>query len=282
MNQPTETTIEQAAYAAALREAASTFPGTQREIAEATHVGPSTLSRYLKGTRLAPLGFPQALGDFLARQGHPLEQSTLDRLMSLGTRAHQASKAPAFHLALLRQDMDQLTARHDGLREKVEDLKRRLDEALERAIAAEHERDTHAGRLSHAQAYSHQMEDELQRQRAEGERLRREVEVLARQNRLLLEGTTGDIADETLSSPSMQPSALGPRIQHPTPPNLDHPSQERQDPVQTLAGSKGGWREQLARAMGRKAGAPKGRGPQFVTDLDALPPAYEYGYYPLA
>ncbi|MEU8943495.1 hypothetical protein OHU17_00780 [Streptomyces goshikiensis] len=281
MNQPRETTIEQAAYAAALREAAGTFPGTQREIAEATHVGPSTLSRYLNGTRLAPLGFPQALGDFLALQGHPLEQSTLDHLMSLGTRAHQASKAPAFHLALLRQDMDQLTARHDGLREKAEELTRRLDEALERAIAAEHERDTHAGRLRHAQAYSHQMEDELQRLRAEGEQLRREVQVLARQNRLLLEGTAGDVAGETVSSPLAQPSVLGPRIQHPAPPNLDHPSQDHQDPVYTGAGSKGGWRDQLARAMGWKGGASKERGPQFVTDLDALPPAYEYGYYPM-
>ncbi|MFF9011028.1 hypothetical protein ACF087_35285 [Streptomyces goshikiensis] len=280
MDESRETNSEQAAYAAALREAAATFPRTQREIAEATHVAPSTLSRYLNGTRLAPMGFPQVLGDFLALQGHPLEQSTRDHLMSLGARAHQASKSTAAHLALLRHDMDQLTDRHNGLQTKAEDLARRLEEALARAIAAEHERDAHAGRLSHAQAYSHHIEDELQQLRAECERLRREAGVLTRQNRLLLEGTTGAVAAEAASSP--RPSAHGPRIQHPAPPNFDRPSQDHQDPVQTVAGSKGGWREQLARAMSRKGGAPKEAGPQFVTNLDALPDAYEYGYYPLA
>lgn len=93
-------------YAAALREGLAVFitaGGTQRDIARALNVAPATLSRYLKGERVAPREFLASLRDYLDQQGKPWTPEEYENLDALCGHAHAASGSPAVELAQLRK-----------------------------------------------------------------------------------------------------------------------------------------------------------------------------------
>ncbi|OEJ56769.1 hypothetical protein BGM19_00560 [Streptomyces agglomeratus] len=139
------------AYAAALREAVADFTaqgGTQRAIAQAVHIAPATLSRYLSGDRVAPREFLNALRAYLGEQGRPLETDLHKRLDALCGKAHAASGSPAVQLAQLKEELGRLRAQQEqaqqvaetrlaGLEEQADRLARDLEQALERAQSAE-------------------------------------------------------------------------------------------------------------------------------------------------
>ncbi|MFD6803028.1 hypothetical protein [Streptomyces cyaneofuscatus] len=201
MNDPKDGgTAPSQAYAAALRNAVAGYTatgGTQRAIAEATHVSPAALSRYLSGDRLAPPSFPRSLQSFLAGQDHPLDPPALARLEGLCRAAHAASGAPAAQLVQLHYDLARLTEEHGraqqiaearlaGLEAQAGHLAQQLAQALNRVEAQDES-------LRHAQDYTHQIEAELAEQHKQARELRREVEVLREQNRLLVEEQAGTV-----------------------------------------------------------------------------------------
>ncbi|WP_405940699.1 helix-turn-helix domain-containing protein [Streptomyces sp. NBC_00207] len=188
-------------YAAALREGLAVFitaGGTQRDIARALNVAPATLSRYLKGERVAPREFLASLRDYLDQQGKPWTPEEYENLDALCGHAHAASGSPAVELAQLREELARLRGeqeqaqqvaeeRLNGLEARAARLTDQLEEALERAQAAEARVAEQDESLRHAQDYIHLAEAELAQQREQARQLQQEVGVLREQNRRLAE-----------------------------------------------------------------------------------------------
>ncbi|WP_327281173.1 hypothetical protein [Streptomyces sp. NBC_01205] len=204
-----------AAYAAALRAAVSGFTaqgGTQREIAVAAHVAPATLSRYLSGERIAPHGFVASLDAFLTERERPLGDGVRERLEGLCGRAHEASRSPAVQLEHLKQELARVRGekRAGGgelaaLKTHADQLAGELERALERARRAETERgllvrrvDEQEQKLQSAQSYTRRLQAELTAQHDQVVLVQREVEVLRRQNKTLLDENTATTSSETL------------------------------------------------------------------------------------
>ncbi|MFF9011024.1 hypothetical protein ACF087_35265 [Streptomyces goshikiensis] len=204
-----------AAYAAALRASVSGFTargGKQREIAVAAHVAPATLSRYLSGERIAPRGFIAELATFLTERGQPLEVGVRERLEELCGRAHEASRSPAVQLEHLKQELTRVRAEKQAgdvelaaLKADADQLAGELKRALERARHAETEHGTLVQRvdeqdqqLQSAQSYTRRLEAELTAQHDQVVLVQREVEVLRRQNRTLLNESPTTTPDGTL------------------------------------------------------------------------------------
>ncbi|WP_405760797.1 hypothetical protein [Streptomyces sp. NBC_00045] len=204
-----------AAYAAALRAAVSGFTaqgGTQREIAVAAHVAPATLSRYLSGERIAPHGFVASLDAFLTERERPLGDGVRERLEGLCGRAHEASRSPAVQLEHLKQELARVRGekRAGGgelaaLKTHADQLAGELERALERARRAETERgllvrrvDEQEQKLQSAQSYTRQLQAELTAQHDQVVLVQREVEVLRRQNKTLLDENTATTSSERL------------------------------------------------------------------------------------
>ncbi|MFB7260812.1 helix-turn-helix domain-containing protein [Streptomyces nojiriensis] len=188
-------------YAAALREALTAFTtsgGTQRDLARALNVAPATLSRYLSGERVAPRDFLRRLRGHLDRQGMPWTPEEYENLDALCGQAHASSGSPAVQLAQLREELARLRSEQEqaqqvaeerltGLEEQAGRLAEQLEEALERARAAEARVAEQDETLRHGQAYIHQVEAELALQREQARLLQQEVGVLREQNRRLVE-----------------------------------------------------------------------------------------------
>ncbi|MFD3511219.1 hypothetical protein [Nocardia sp. NPDC058666] len=188
-------------YAAALREGLTAFftaGGLQKDIAQALNMAPSTLSRYLKGERVASREILASLRDYLAQQGMPWTPEEYENLDALCGQAHAASGSPAVQLAQLNEELARLRAeqekaqqvaeeRLNGLEEQAGRLAEQLEEALERAKTAEDRVAEQDEALRHAQDYTHEMAAELDQQREQARKLQQEVEVLRRQNRRLIE-----------------------------------------------------------------------------------------------
>ncbi|MFF3624471.1 hypothetical protein [Streptomyces sp. NPDC002467] len=203
-----------AAYAAALRAAVHGFTmqgGTQKEIAVAAHVAPATLSRYLSGERIAPHGFLASLDTFLAGRARPLDAGVRERLEELCGRAHEASRSPAVQLEHLKKELARVRAEKRAgegelatLKADADQLASELEQALERARHAETGRGALAQRvdekdkqLQDAQTYTRRLEAELTAQHDQVVLVQREVEVLRRQNKTLLDESTAT-SGETL------------------------------------------------------------------------------------
>ncbi|MFF3087672.1 hypothetical protein ACFVRB_21860 [Streptomyces nojiriensis] len=206
MDEPKNAGPAAAAYAAALRAAIHGFTargGTQKEIAVGAHVAPATLSRYLSGERVAPHHFIAALDTFLAERGLPLAAGVREELTQLCGRAHEASRSPAVQLAHLKEELVRIReekqageAELTALKKHAEQLAVELEQALEQARHAESGRAVLEGRverqdkqLRDAQSYTRGLEAELTAQHDQVLLVQREVEVLRRQNKTLLEET---------------------------------------------------------------------------------------------
>ncbi|WP_405435050.1 hypothetical protein OG373_41110 [Streptomyces avidinii] len=204
MDEPKNAGSAAAAYAAALRAAVHGFTargGTQKEIAVGAHVAPATLSRYLSGERVAPHHFIAALDTFLAERGLPLAAGVREELTRLCGRAHEASRSPAVQLAHLKEELVRIReekqageAELTALKQRAEQLAVELEQALEQARHAESGRAVLEGRverqdkqLRDAQSYTRGLEAELTAQHDQVLLVQREVEVLRRQNQILLE-----------------------------------------------------------------------------------------------
>ncbi|WP_331718207.1 helix-turn-helix domain-containing protein (plasmid) [Streptomyces virginiae] len=188
-------------YAAALREGLTAFftaGGLQKDIAQALNMAPSTLSRYLKGERVASREILASLRDYLAQQGMPWTPEEYENLDALCGQAHAASGSPAVQLAQLNEELARLRAEQEkaqqvaeerlkGLEEQAGRLAEQLEEALERAKTAENRVAEQDEALRHAQEYTHGMAAELDQQREQARKLQQEVEVLRKQNRRLIE-----------------------------------------------------------------------------------------------
>ncbi|MFJ8888545.1 helix-turn-helix domain-containing protein [Streptomyces sp. NPDC102402] len=198
---------EAAAYAAALRAAVHGFTGrggTQKEIAHSVHVSPAALSRYLSGERIAPLSFLAALDSFLTDRGRPLEAGVRARLDELCGLAQEASGSPAVQLAHLKDELARVRKeKHAGkaelaaLKKHADELAAALRQALDEAHSSEQERlalrerVTGQGKnLEHAQTYTRQLQAELTALQEQVVLIQREVKVLRRQNKHLIEGST--------------------------------------------------------------------------------------------
>ncbi|MCX4546439.1 hypothetical protein [Streptomyces sp. NBC_01565] len=196
-----------AAYAAALRAAVHGFTarsGTQKEIAVAAHVAPATLSRYLSGERIAPHGFIASLDTFLMERGQPLGNGVRERLEELCGRAHEASRSPAVQLEHLKQELARVRGEKRAgdvelaaLKADADQLAGDLEQALEQARRAVAERgvlvrrvDEQDQQLQSAQSYTRRLEAELTAQHDQVVLVQREVEVLRRQNKSLLDEST--------------------------------------------------------------------------------------------
>ncbi|MFJ4871371.1 hypothetical protein [Streptomyces sp. NPDC088757] len=206
------------AYAAALREAMAGYlaaGGTQKAIADAILVAPSTLSRYLSGDRLLPPEDLPRMRSALAERGHPLNEQAYARLESLRKAAYAASGSSAAQLTWIQSELDRLTAEHKRshqiaetrlaeLEEKAGRLTGQLEQALDRI-------EKQNKSLQHAGNYARQVEAELVEQREQARILRQEVEVLRGQNRLLIEEQAGTVPGV---SPQVSPAELALVIQH--------------------------------------------------------------------
>ncbi|WP_328923211.1 hypothetical protein OG429_40195 (plasmid) [Streptomyces sp. NBC_00190] len=207
MGEPKAVGLAAAAYAAALRAAVHGFTmqgGTQKEIAVAAHVAPATLSRYLSGDRVAPPTFVARLDSFLAERGRPLDAGVRERLDELCARAHEASRSPAVQLVILKQELARVQGEKQAgeaelaaLKEHADQLAGELEQALEQARHAEtglgvlEQRVTEQDKkLQDAQAYTRRLEAELTAQHDQVVLVQREVEVLRRQNKTLLDEST--------------------------------------------------------------------------------------------
>ncbi|MFJ5812134.1 hypothetical protein [Streptomyces sp. NPDC093093] len=225
MDEPKNAGPAAAAYAAALRAAVRGFTaggGTQKEIAVGAHVAPATLSRYLSGERVAPHRFVAALDAFLAERGLPLAAGVREELTRLCGRAHEASRSPAVQLAHLKEELLRIRAEKQAgeaeltaLKQRAEQLAVELEQALAQARHAESDRAVLEGRvewkdkqLRDAQSYTRGLEAELTAQHDQVLLVQREVEVLRRQNKTLLEevpaGSDSPVADDAVSVLSTQ------------------------------------------------------------------------------
>ncbi|MFD8693018.1 hypothetical protein [Streptomyces sp. NPDC059651] len=205
------------AYAAGLREVVSRFTaqgGTQKAIATATNLAPSTLSRYLSGGRVAPRTFLSDLRSFLDEQGQPMDAGTIQRLDGLCTRAHLASGASSVQLAELKEEIARLREEQGHARQVAERrltdlegqanrLARALQEALDR-VAVQDES------LRYAQDYAHQIEAELAEQYEQSRRLQQEVVVLREQNRRLVQEQTRAVPGVSTQAPALETAATSP------------------------------------------------------------------------
>ncbi|MEV7167540.1 hypothetical protein AB0N60_36315 [Streptomyces microflavus] len=195
------------AYAGALREAVAGYlaaGGTQRAIANAVPVAYSTVSRYLSGDRILNATDLPKLRSFLAEQGHPMDDQAYGRLEDLCRAAHAASGSPATQLTQIQSDLARLTEEHSKALTELGDQATRLSELEDRAARLT-ELEDQAARLTgqleqaldqiekqnrnleHAQSYTRQIEAELADQQKQADELRREVDVLRKQNRRLIE-----------------------------------------------------------------------------------------------
>ncbi|MFE2147956.1 helix-turn-helix domain-containing protein [Streptomyces sp. NPDC059456] len=216
--------------------------GTQKAMADALHISPAALSRYLSGDRIAPRETLRAMQSFLAARGLPLTRQVWEELDALCGQAHLASGSPAVQLAHLKEELTRLRGEHEhaqqvaearltGLGERASRLAERLEEALDRARTAEGARQILQAQVTgqdkgllQAQGYIQQMEAELTRQREQARRLQQEVGVLREQNRRLVEAqqvpgaSTQDTAFEaTLAAPRARIAEAGEGEQTGTP-----------------------------------------------------------------
>ncbi|WP_158754881.1 hypothetical protein [Streptomyces sp. NRRL F-2580] len=206
MDEPKNAGSAAAAYAAGLRAAVHGFTargGTQKEIAVGAHIAPATLSRYLSSERVAPHHFIAALDTFLAERGLPLAAGVREELTRLCGRAHEASRSPAVQLAHLKEELLRIREEKQAgeaeltvLKQRAEQLAVELEQALEQARHAEAGWAVLEGRverqdkqLRDAQSYTRGLEAELTAQHDQVLLVQREVEVLRRQNKTLLEET---------------------------------------------------------------------------------------------
>ncbi|MER8267993.1 helix-turn-helix domain-containing protein [Streptomyces griseus] len=199
-----------AAYAAALREVVDGFRavgGTQKKLAEALHVSPAALSRYLSGERIASYEFLRDLRVFLDGQGLLWDLDTGELLDALCGQAHAASGSPAVQLVQIREELARLRQGRQEQRQakQIADVRLAVLEAQVRELSGQlaqalhHARTTEGARallqeqvhaqdenLRHAQDYIHQIEAELSAQREQARALQVEVGVLRKQNQQLV------------------------------------------------------------------------------------------------
>jgi ribosomal protein S6 len=211
-SEPAALRPEAEAYASELRKVLA--PGMEGrrhyEVAKGTYVDASTLSRYLSGKRTAPAKFIQDAVTFLGLQLDPV---VLEALADLRRAAEQSSLQPSTHARYWIGEAQRLTEEHadcgtklqasaeqlDEVAAKLADLEKDFDRVLEEGAeaqaqreAAEKERDTgretiakQKSKLSHAQRYVRQIENELVEQQELVRTLRKDIEVLRRQVRRL-------------------------------------------------------------------------------------------------
>ncbi|MFJ2109789.1 hypothetical protein ACIOHH_35060 [Streptomyces microflavus] len=211
------------AYAGALREAVAGYlaaGGTQRAIANAVPVAYSTVSRYLSGDRILNATDLPKLRSFLAEQGHPMDDQAYGRLEDLCRAAHAASGSPATQLTQIQSDLARLTEEHSKALAELGDQAARMSE-LEDQAARLTELEDQAARLTgqleqaldqiekqnrnleHAQGYTRQIEAELADQQKQADELRREVDVLRKQNRRLIEEQVPAVSPHVSSEPAL-------------------------------------------------------------------------------
>ncbi len=230
-----EAEVRAAAYARALGEVLG--PGlantSQNALAKATHVAPSTVSRYLSGERIAPAEFVRAAVAFLAGRGGEVAPEVVEELSVLRRAAQKSSLRPDTRALYWMEEARQATdarARseeaHRSTAGKLEEvavrlgaLENELGQALAGRAAAEEERD--AGRaalavrqeqLAHAQRYARQIEGELTEHQEEVQLLRREVTVLRHQVERLRDEALPTAGQETVPDLATQvtaPAAAG-------------------------------------------------------------------------
>ncbi|MFG3041884.1 hypothetical protein ACGFYZ_33795 [Streptomyces sp. NPDC048330] len=155
---------------------------------------------------LPPRSFVAALALFLSQRGRPLEADALGRLQDLCRRAHEASGSPAVRLAFLQAELAQVRAEKTAgeaelatLQKHADRLTAELRQALEEARSTEQR---HLSRirkqghsLRHAQSYTRALESELTDLQAQVGLIQSELEVLRRQNTLLLAEGSNSTAD---------------------------------------------------------------------------------------
>ncbi|MEU9951352.1 helix-turn-helix domain-containing protein [Streptomyces sp. NPDC047939] len=214
-----------AAYAAALREVVDGFRavgGTQKQLADALHISPAALSRYLSGDRTAPYDFLRDLRAFLDGRGLPWDQDTEDLLDALCGQAHAASGSPAVQLIQIREELTRLRGEQQQAKQFA-DMRLAVLEAQARELtgqlaqALDHARTTEGARallqeqvreqdesLRHAQDYIHQIEAELSEQREQARLLQQQVGVLRKQNQQLVEEQTRTIPGVSTQATSFE------------------------------------------------------------------------------
>ncbi|MDX2982209.1 helix-turn-helix domain-containing protein [Streptomyces microflavus] len=213
-----------AAYAAALREVVDGFlavGGTQKKLADALHISPAALSRYLSGDRTAPYGFLRDLRAFLEERDLLWDEETGELLDALCGQAHAASGSPAVQLIQIREELTRLRGEQQEakaiaetrlavLEAQARELTGQLAQALDRARTAEGARTLLEAQvreqdesLHHAQDYIREVEAELSEQREQARLLQLEVGVLRKQNQQLVEDQ-----DRTVSGVSTQATSF--------------------------------------------------------------------------
>ncbi|MEV5195142.1 helix-turn-helix domain-containing protein [Streptomyces clavifer] len=214
-----------AAYAAALREVVDGFRavgGTQKQLADALHISPAALSRYLSGDRTAPYDFLRDLRAFLDGRGLLWDQDTEDLLDALCGQAHATSGSPAVQLIQIREELTRLRGEQQQAKQfadmrlavleaQAQELTAQLVQALDharttegaRALLQEQVREQDES-LRHAQDYIHQIEAELSEQREQARLLQQEVGVLRKQNQQLVEEQTRTIPGASTQATSFE------------------------------------------------------------------------------
>ncbi|GAA3491371.1 helix-turn-helix domain-containing protein [Streptomyces cremeus] len=225
-----EAEVRAAAYARALGDMLE--PGlantSQNALAKATHVAPSTVSRYLSGERIAPAEFVQAAVAFLADRGEEVAPEVVEELNVLRRAAQRSSPRPDTRALYWMEEARRATdarARseeaHRATAGELEEvavrlgaLENELDQALAGRAAAEEERDANRAalavqqeQLAHAQRYARQIEGELTAHQAEVHLLRREVTVLRHQVERLRDEAPPTVGGETVPGMATQVTA---------------------------------------------------------------------------
>lgn len=141
----------------------------QYELADAAHVSRAAASRYLKGKRVAPEGFVDALAAFVSDHGHPLAPGAREELHRLRKNAEAASTTEAqLHRA----------------REKIKQLEKQLAAAEETALATQNAvvqealegmRVDTARQLAELEEYLGGLNEEIRKELAQEKQLNRAV-----------------------------------------------------------------------------------------------------------
>ncbi|UXY40485.1 helix-turn-helix domain-containing protein [Streptomyces albidocamelliae] len=210
--------------------------GTQKKIAAATGISATTLSRYLSGERVLPPDRLRAIRAYLEAQPVDFPDGFWEEVEELCGEAHRASGSPSVQRVQLAEDLARAEADLARAKEKLDRAQeqlaqargehqqaqqiaegrlhalerrlRRLTEQLRKALVrarnterarkylekrlAEHDQS-----LRQAQDYARRIEAELAQQEEQAERLVKEVGVLRKQNRQLIEESTAVPAPST-------------------------------------------------------------------------------------
>ncbi|MCX5317974.1 helix-turn-helix transcriptional regulator [Streptomyces sp. NBC_00154] len=206
---PRAQTPQAAAYAAKMEKVLQSAVQkglTRTDLAQASHLSKSSITRYLQGENVAPASFLAFLAEHLNTLGHALSPQDVSELNALRQDAEKNSPKPDTRLRaweeevhLLKSELTESSRLHQatearlaGFEARLQTLDEELSRALTQAKAAERQRDELSERvieqkrqLGHARAYIRQADSELAGSEAKAKDLQREVDVLRRQVRRL-------------------------------------------------------------------------------------------------